>query len=42
VEENLEPGFVVALPDLPSDPAYHNPYKPDKVNCFDPSPAASV
>ena len=24
VEENLEPGYVVAPPDLPSDPHYHN------------------
>jgi hypothetical protein len=38
VEENLEPGYVVAPPDLPSDPHYHNPYKPDKVNRFDPPP----
>lgn len=38
VEENLEPGFVVAQPDRPSDPSYHAPYQPDKVNLFDPPP----
>jgi hypothetical protein len=41
VQENLEPGFVVTPPDLPSDPSYHSPYKPDKVNRFDPPPPPS-
>lgn len=40
VEENLEPGFMVAQPDLPSKPDYHSPYRPDKVNRFDPPPPA--
>jgi hypothetical protein len=38
VKENLEPGHVVAPPDRASAPDYHNPYKPDRVNRFDPPP----
>lgn len=38
VKENIEPGHVVAPPDQPSAPGYHNPYKTDRVNRFDPPP----
>jgi hypothetical protein len=38
VKENLEPGHVVAAPDLPSAPDYHSPYRPDRVNRFEPPP----
>ena len=38
VKENLEPGYVVAPPDLPSAPDYHSPYRVDRVNRFDPPP----
>jgi len=38
VKENLEPGYVVAQPDAPSAPDYHDPYKTDRVNRFDPPP----
>jgi hypothetical protein len=37
-KENLEPGHVVAPPDLPSAPDYHAPYKTDRVNRYDPPP----
>jgi len=38
VKENIEPGYQVTPPDAPSAPDYHNPYKPDQVNRFDPPP----
>lgn len=37
-EENLEPGYQVVPPDMPSTPDYHQPYKTDQVNRFDPPP----
>ena len=38
VKENLEPGYVVVPSDVPSAPGFHNPYKRDQVNRFDPPP----
>jgi hypothetical protein len=38
VKENLEPGHVVAAPDVPSAADFHRPYKTNQVNRFDPPP----
>lgn len=38
VQENIEPGYQVVPPDAPSAPDYHSPYRPDRVNRFDPPP----
>jgi hypothetical protein len=42
VKENLDPGFSASPnpPDKPSAPDFYSPYRPDKVNRFDPPPPA--